>query len=64
MLFAFLQEGSLKKIPIMLIGNKVDARPDLESRGRRVVKYEDGLRLSRVSHVDTYCLVILVFINK
>ncbi|CAG5125200.1 unnamed protein product, partial [Candidula unifasciata] len=42
-----IKEGSLKKIPIMLVGNKTDARSELEGKGRRVVKYEDGLRLSR-----------------
>ncbi|XP_055899960.1 ras and EF-hand domain-containing protein homolog isoform X1 [Biomphalaria glabrata] len=41
------QEGALKKIPIMLVGNKIDARPELEHQGRRVVKHDDGVRLSR-----------------
>ncbi|CAL1534753.1 unnamed protein product [Lymnaea stagnalis] len=42
-----LQDGALKKVPIMLVGNKTDARPELEHQGRRVVKYDDGVRLSR-----------------
>ncbi|KAH9518740.1 hypothetical protein Btru_006126, partial [Bulinus truncatus] len=42
-----IEEGALKKIPIMLVGNKIDARPELEHQGRRVVKHDDGVRLSR-----------------
>ncbi|XP_012934807.2 ras and EF-hand domain-containing protein [Aplysia californica] len=42
-----IEEGAQKKIPFMLVGNKTDAREELESQGRRVVKYEDGVRLSR-----------------
>ncbi|XP_059155529.1 ras and EF-hand domain-containing protein-like isoform X2 [Physella acuta] len=41
------KEGALKKVPIMLVGNKTDARPELELQGRRVVKHDDGVRLSR-----------------
>ncbi|CAG5134148.1 unnamed protein product [Candidula unifasciata] len=42
-----IEEGSHKKVPIMLVGNKTDARAELEKQGRRVVKYDDGVRLSR-----------------
>ena len=44
-----LQDGAQKKIPIMLIGNKNDLRPECEKQGRRVVTHDDGHRLARVS---------------
>ncbi|GFS09771.1 Ras and EF-hand domain-containing protein [Elysia marginata] len=42
-----IEEGAVKKLPIMLVGNKTDLRDDMEKQGRRVVRYEDGLRLSK-----------------
>lgn len=42
-----IEDSSPKKIPIMLVGNKTDQRPDMIQQGRRVVRYEDGQRLSR-----------------
>ncbi|KAK3767401.1 hypothetical protein RRG08_017626 [Elysia crispata] len=42
-----IEEGAVKKLPIMLVGNKTDLRDEMEKQGRRVVRYEDGLRLSK-----------------
>lgn len=42
-----IEDGAQKKIPIMLIGNKTDLRPELEKQGRRVVSHADGQRLAR-----------------
>ncbi|RUS76766.1 hypothetical protein EGW08_015473, partial [Elysia chlorotica] len=42
-----IADGAAKKLPIMLVGNKTDLRDEMEKQGRRVVKYEDGLRLSK-----------------
>ncbi|XP_025087000.1 ras and EF-hand domain-containing protein homolog isoform X3 [Pomacea canaliculata] len=42
-----IQDSSPKKIPIMLAANKTDQRAELQQQGRRVVRFEDGQRLSR-----------------
>nr|KAG5690775.1 hypothetical protein BaRGS_013065 [Batillaria attramentaria] len=42
-----IEDSSPKKIPIMLVGNKIDQRTEMQQQGRRVVRYEDGQRLSR-----------------
>lgn len=42
-----IEDGAQKKIPIMLIGNKNDLRPECEKQGRRVVTHDDGHRLAR-----------------
>ncbi|XP_076471309.1 ras and EF-hand domain-containing protein homolog isoform X7 [Babylonia areolata] len=42
-----IEESSPKKIPIMLAANKTDQRQEMQQQGRRVVRYEDGQRLSR-----------------
>lgn len=42
-----IEEGAQKKIPIMLIGNKTDLRPEAEKQGRKVVTRDDGHRLAR-----------------
>ncbi|KAK7469799.1 hypothetical protein BaRGS_00036176 [Batillaria attramentaria] len=42
-----IEDSSPKKIPIMLVGNKIDQRAEMQQQGRRVVRYEDGQRLSR-----------------
>ncbi|KAH3882276.1 hypothetical protein DPMN_006210 [Dreissena polymorpha] len=41
------QDGSTKKLPIMLCANKTDMRMETEQQGRKVVTYEDGQRLAR-----------------
>lgn len=41
------QDGSIKKLPIMVCGNKTDMRPEAEKLGRKVVTYDDGQRLAR-----------------
>ncbi|XP_074660669.1 ras and EF-hand domain-containing protein homolog isoform X3 [Tubulanus polymorphus] len=42
-----VEEGSQKKIPIMMVGNKTDLRTEYEADGRRTVKYEDGERIAK-----------------
>lgn len=42
-----IEEGSIKKLPIMLCGNKTDMRPESEAQGRKVVTYDEGQRLAR-----------------
>lgn len=42
-----IEESAPKKIPIMLVGNKTDQRAEMTQQGRRVVRQEDGQRLSR-----------------
>ncbi|XP_046373464.2 ras and EF-hand domain-containing protein homolog isoform X3 [Haliotis rufescens] len=41
------QDGAMKKIPIMFCANKTDIRDEMQQQGRRVVRFEDGSRLSR-----------------
>ncbi|XP_060568165.1 ras and EF-hand domain-containing protein homolog isoform X5 [Ruditapes philippinarum] len=42
-----IEDGSIKKLPIMLCGNKTDMRTEAERLGRTVVSYDDGQRLAR-----------------
>ncbi|XP_052286750.1 ras and EF-hand domain-containing protein homolog isoform X4 [Dreissena polymorpha] len=42
-----IEDGSTKKLPIMLCANKTDMRMETEQQGRKVVTYEDGQRLAR-----------------
>lgn len=42
-----VENGAQKRLPIMLCANKTDLRSEMETLGRRVVKFEDGQRLSR-----------------
>ncbi|XP_041366596.1 ras and EF-hand domain-containing protein homolog isoform X2 [Gigantopelta aegis] len=42
-----IEDGAQKRIPIMFVGNKIDARQEMEQQGRRVVTYADGQRLAR-----------------
>ena len=35
----------------MVCGNKTDMRPEAEAQGRKIIKYEEGQRLSRVRSV-------------
>ena len=51
---SFYQEGSIKKIPFMLVANKTDIREDAKNQQKRVVEYEDGLRLSKVSCITAF----------
>ena len=46
--FKSTQEGAIKKLPIMLCGNKTDQRPQAEAEGRKTVCYDEGQRLARV----------------
>ena len=50
------QEGSHKKIPVMLVGNKTDMRDEMIKEKKRVVKEHDGQRLARVSFVIVLCI--------
>ena len=49
-------EGSHKKIPVMLVGNKTDMRDEMIKEKKRVVKEHDGQRLARVSFVIVLCI--------
>lgn len=51
--YFYFQNGAQKRLPIMLCANKTDLRSEMETLGRRVVKFEDGQRLSRVSTTTT-----------
>ncbi|XP_053385020.1 ras and EF-hand domain-containing protein homolog isoform X2 [Mercenaria mercenaria] len=42
-----IEDGSIKKLPIMLCGNKTDMRSEAERLGRSIVSYDDGQRLAR-----------------
>ncbi|XP_071181991.1 ras and EF-hand domain-containing protein homolog isoform X1 [Mytilus edulis] len=42
-----IEDGAQKKIPIMLIGNKTDMRPEAEKQGRRVVASSVGQKLAK-----------------
>ncbi|XP_046552322.1 ras and EF-hand domain-containing protein-like isoform X3 [Haliotis rubra] len=42
-----VEDGAMKKIPIMFCANKTDIRDEMQQQGRRVVRFEDGSRLSR-----------------
>ncbi|KAL4224722.1 hypothetical protein ACF0H5_015419 [Mactra antiquata] len=42
-----IEDGSIKKLPIMLCANKTDMRTEAEQVGRKVVTYDDGQRLAR-----------------
>lgn len=42
-----IEEGAIKKLPIMLCGNKTDMRAEAEAQGRKIVTYDDGQRLAR-----------------
>ena len=45
------KEGSHKKIPVMLVGNKTDMREEMIREKKRVVKEQDGQRLARVCFI-------------
>ncbi|GAB1598925.1 ras and EF-hand domain-containing protein homolog [Argonauta hians] len=42
-----IENSAQKRLPIMLCANKTDLRDEMESHGRRTVKFEDGQRLAR-----------------
>ena len=57
------QDGCIKKLPIMLCGNKTDMREESEQQGRKTVTYDDGQRLARVrklSYNSKLCLRVLL----
>ncbi|XP_067655761.1 ras and EF-hand domain-containing protein homolog isoform X4 [Haliotis asinina] len=42
-----VEDGAMKKIPIMFCANKTDIRDEMQQQGRRVVRFDDGSRLAR-----------------
>lgn len=48
-----IQEATDKKLPVILVANKTDLRDQAREDGKKVIEYEDGLRLSKVSLLMT-----------
>ncbi|XP_052802874.1 ras and EF-hand domain-containing protein homolog isoform X2 [Mya arenaria] len=49
-----IEDGSIKKLPIMLCANKTDMRTEADQQGRKTVSYDDGQRLAR-----EYCALFI-----
>ena len=43
-----VHDSTDKKVPVILVANKTDLRDQARDEGKKVVEYEDGLKLSKV----------------
>ncbi|CAF1552156.1 unnamed protein product, partial [Didymodactylos carnosus] len=40
-------EATTKKVPVMIVANKIDLRDQMRSEGRRVIEHDDGMKLAK-----------------
>jgi len=52
-----INESISKKVSVLIVANKIDAREQARAQGRRVIEYDEGIKLAKVFY---YSILICV----